>query len=501
MTDKYLKFIKVSFAYETSSDFIIKEVSFHITNGWTGIVGANGAGKSTLLKLSAGLLTPTAGSVQHPKISEYCEQRTDNIPSNLALLLNDHSKPAFRIIDSLMIKDDWLQRWDTLSHGERKRAQIASALWTNPELLSIDEPTNHLDGQGRYLLFNSLKNFRGVGLLVSHDRELLDELCQKIIFVEDSSVKIKAGRFTAASQQYQLEKQSIISDYNRKKEEVLRIGNEVKNRLRIAEKIKNKSSKKHVGKKDHDAKARIDLGRVTGKDAVGGKLKRQLEGRLMQAESEFQKLSIPKERKHGIAIPSNSSEKNYLFKMDGTIKPLNDNKFIHIPDLIITPENRIALTGINGSGKSTLIKLIVLSLNLSPDRFVYIPQEISLDESHKIITRIKSLSNDQLGKLMIIISRLGSDAKRILETELLSPGETRKLLLASGMLNEPEFIIMDEPTNHMDLPSIECIENALREVKSSLLLVSHDVVFLTSLCNIFWEIRQTDEKNFCLTTK
>ena len=117
--------------------------------------------------------------------------------------------------------------------------------------------------------------------------------------------------------------------------------------------------------------------------------------------------------------------------------------------------------------------------------------------------QIKSLSNEELGKLMIIVSRLGSDAKRVLDTELPSPGETRKLLLGLGITKNPHIIIMDEPTNHMDLVSIECLEEALKNVKCALLLVSHDKRFLESLTDINWNIKKNSnefklERNFLL---
>jgi ATPase subunit of ABC transporter with duplicated ATPase domains len=101
---------------------------------------------------------------------------------------------------------------------------------------------------------------------------------------------------------------------------------------------------------------------------------------------------------------------------------------------------------------------------------------------------VKSLNHDQLGHIMTIVSRLGTRPGRLLETELPSPGEIRKILLALGIIRTPSLIIMDEPTNHLDLPSIECLEQMLVDCPCALLLVSHDQAFLERLSNIYWKL-------------
>ena len=109
--------------------------------------------------------------------------------------------------------------------------------------------------------------------------------------------------------------------------------------------------------------------------------------------------------------------------------------------------------------------------------------------------RIKELSDQEKGKIMTIISRLNSDPKHLLETDEPSPGEVRKLLLSEGISYRPALIIMDEPTNHMDLPSTECIENALNACNCSILLVSHDGTFLENVVTTYWNFKE-DKKGF-----
>jgi len=167
---------------------------------------------------------------------------------------------------------------------------------------------------------------------------------------------------------------------------------------------------------------------------------------------------------------------------------LGGQKQLTYPELVIRPEDRIDVTGVNGSGKSTLIWHIVKSLNVSKKHVTYIPQEIDLRRSQEILAQAQTFDGDNLGYLMTIVSRLGSRPERLLGSVEPSPGETRKLLLALGMTRRPHIIIMDEPTNHMDLPSIECLERALSDCPCSLVLVSHDKPFLRKLTCKRWNI-------------
>ena len=165
MTALSILFQNVSFTYERSTQPLIRDLSVHFPQGWTGIVGANGVGKSTILKLATGGLDPQQGRVMIPEFAIYCQQRTDNAPDQLYDLISSINGEAFGIKGRLVVEDDWIERWTTLSHGERKRAQIAVAMWRKPQVLAVDEPTNHLDIEAQDMLFAALSTFRGVGIL------------------------------------------------------------------------------------------------------------------------------------------------------------------------------------------------------------------------------------------------------------------------------------------------------------------------------------------------
>ena len=161
MAQPSILFTGVSFRYDTQTAPLLDELTVHVPAGWTGIVGANGAGKTTLLKLATGLLVPQRGTVRLSGEAIYCPQRTDEPPGLLAGLLEATDGDACAIRGRLGVSEDWPERWETLSHGERKRAQIAVALWRGPQVLALDEPTNHIDREARRLGKRNQGGFSG----------------------------------------------------------------------------------------------------------------------------------------------------------------------------------------------------------------------------------------------------------------------------------------------------------------------------------------------------
>ena len=493
MTGLFLNFNHITFAYESAAEELFQDISFHAATGWTGVIGANGTGKTTLLKLATGFLEPIAGKINLPQNSIYCPQRTDECPNQLISLISANTKSAHLAKSQLGIGNDWIDRWNTLSHGERKRAQIAVALWQEPDVLAIDEPTNHIDADAREIIAQALHSFNGIGLLVSHDRELLDSLCYQCIFIDLPDVIIRRGGYTQALKVIEEERQAVKKQYVLKKKAYKKLKKEVTRRKAAAQQSQKKRSKKGLAKKDHDAREKKDQARVTGKDAIAGKLQKQLSGRLSQANEEFEKLKPQKDQTLGIWLPGSISKRDYLLNLPANSLSLGGQKQLHHPELLIKPKDRIGITGANGTGKSTLIRHIIDKINAPKQNMAYIPQEIPLERSQEILNDALSLPNEMLGYLMTIVSRLGSRPERLLESTEPSPGEFRKLLLALGMTYEPHIIIMDEPTNHLDLPSIECLEQALSDCPGCLILVSHDKYFLEKLTEIRWEIFQDGE--------
>ncbi len=177
---------RLSFAFDDSQP-ILTGADLHLTEGWTALVGENGAGKTTLLRLLAGELQPAGGRVRLlPAAARVllCPQRVERLGPPVRALAADGEAEAHRLRGLLGLEPAGLARWESLSPGERKRWQVGAALRADPDVLLLDEPTNHLDAAGRDLLQGALRGFRGLGLLVSHDRVLLERLATATLRLE-----------------------------------------------------------------------------------------------------------------------------------------------------------------------------------------------------------------------------------------------------------------------------------------------------------------------------
>ena len=489
---QFVKVRHLGFQYSSSPAPLFDDLNVHFEPGFTGVVGANGSGKSTLLQLLSGDLALDSGQITGVDDLIHCDQRTDTPPEMLEAFLEDDDGQAYALRGRLGIECDFLERWPTLSHGERKRAQIGTALWQAPSVLTIDEPTNHIDGDARALLLESLKRFRGVGIIVSHDRELLDELCSHTLWL-DGQPKLIPGGYSKAKEQRALDRQTIIHERESLRKSQQTLNAEVSRRKDKAAQADKKNSKSGIDKKDHDAKGRINRARLTGKDGEAGRLLSQLSGRKQQMEDRMTELQVTKEREVSFWLESTKSKRNLLIETEPLSIPIGEYRSLTTPELRMKADEHVAITGANGMGKSTLLNALMPGVNVPEERLLYMPQEITAEQSRVILHDIKALPKRELGKLMIIVSSLGSDPKSLLRTELPSPGEVRKLMLAFGISRDPWLIVMDEPTNHLDLPSIEALENALASCPCGLLLVSHDQNFLGNLATTYWHLAEVAE--------
>ncbi|RPJ58741.1 MAG: ABC transporter ATP-binding protein [Acidobacteria bacterium] len=493
-----LTFENVTFAYEQMTFPLLSGVSFAFPLGWTGVVGANGAGKTTILRHAAGLLRPDSGWIRRPGGSIYCEQRTDEPPACLNSFLDAADGVAIRLRGSLGIHPDSLTNWAVLSHGERKRAQIAVALWQEPGVLALDEPTNHIDQGARRLLLQALDKYRGIGLIVSHDRNLLDSLCRQCLFVDLGRMVMRPGGYTAGRAQADREEASAFEQRELLKDRCLRLKKQVGRARSDSGRSSRKGTKRGLSSRDHDARAKVDIGRVTGRDAAVVRRAVQLQKRLERESKLRDSVAVKKQYALGVWTEGAESRRDTLFRLRAGFVSLGGTRRLVYPDLMMAPSDRIALTGPNGSGKSSLVGVILRQLNVPPERLVYLPQEIDAISSARTIEQVRHFSSDQLGLIMSLVTRLGSDAVRVMETIEPSPGEIRKVLIAIGLAASPHLIILDEPTNHLDLPSIECLEKALMDCSCGLLLASHDERFLAALTHRQWRTAPSPHDPDCI---
>lgn len=302
MSRAFVELQSVAFTHDGGSVPVLEAVSCQLSPGWTGIVGANGAGKTTLLELVVGIREPETGRIVGRGRSHYCPQRDDE-PSNAAVeVCASVEGEAHRWLARLGVERRWIDRWSTLSHGERKRIEVAAALWRNPHVLAIDEPTNHLDVTARDALADALAAFRGVGLLVSHDRELLDRLCTRCAVVEHGGVRIWPGGYSDTMREGEAERARTRRARAEADAAVRRVAAAVSHRRHEASAADARRSKRRLARGDADGRSRLDLARVSGKDGRAGRLTAQLAGRLAQAERAAAAIDIRREFARGVAF-------------------------------------------------------------------------------------------------------------------------------------------------------------------------------------------------------
>jgi len=483
----FVRIRSLSYRWPSQAEDVFSDLDLTLDPGWTGVVGRNGSGKSTLLSLIAGDVDPDGGRIEGADSALLCEQRTDDAPDGLEAFARRPDSIAGRWASVLGIEADWPDRWDSLSHGERKRAQIAVALWREPEVLLVDEPMNHLDSRSRSRLSDALAEYRGIGVVVSHVRSLLDRICTSNLFLDDSGVEVRPGGVSAGMAEREREALAARRQRDSARKDWNRLAAEARRRSREAAGADRKRSKRNLAAKDHDGRAKLDLVRLSGKDGRAGVAKRRMDRRAEQAKRRWESMEVRSDRGSGITLAGCRARSDLLLRLESGAMDFADGRELSWPELILTPADRIALCGENGTGKSRLFSRIAEAA-VSGSTGLVIPQEISAEGSRSLLESIRRLPKERLAEVYSAVDRLGSDPRRTIETALPSPGEMRKLMLGLGMTRQPAWIAMDEPTNHLDLVSIRFLEEALEAYEGALLLVSHDRVFLESTTDRRWTI-------------
>ncbi|MDR3052475.1 MAG: ATP-binding cassette domain-containing protein, partial [Coriobacteriales bacterium] len=412
----------ISYTYQDAPAPALVPITASFAPGWTGVVGSNGSGKSTLLRILCAELPYYSGTMTPPGVSGvYCAQETEQPPPLMEDFALDYQAHAVKLRRSLGVEDDWAWRYNSLSHGERKRLQIAAALWRDPAILALDEPTNHVDAPTRDIILATLRSYSGVGLLVSHDRDLLDQLCTQCLFIRATRATLRSGSYTQGHEQETLERLTAQRERKAAKSELSNLHAEKTRRAGEAARADARRSARHLAKGDSDGRARLGLAIVSGQDGKAGRLSAQLDGRMAAVQERLASAQVEKQHEGSVWLETRPSRRKVLVELPAASLRLGDERTLSYPHLSVGPTDHIGLTGPNGAGKSTLLRSLLQRI---PEDipYLFIPQEVDAAESRGILQSLKGFSKEVLGGILNIVARLGSDPARLLSGESLSPG-------------------------------------------------------------------------------
>lgn len=476
----------ISYRYPGTVSPAVDDISAVFPAGWTGIVGDNGCGKTTLAKIAAGLLVPDAGTVAPALVSAYCPQDSSATPDGLQDFACDWSADSVAARTLLRIEDEWLWDYGSLSGGQQKRVQIACALARRPDVLVMDEPTNDLDAPTRTIVGQALGAFGGVGLLISHDRALLDALVQQCLLFEDGRAAMRPGGYSRARAQAETDRSARMAARQAARHELSRLQGEAHRRRCEADRSGSRLSGRGSAKGDSDRRERLGRARLTGKDAVAGRASATMGKRVEDARRRLDSLAVAKRYEPELAGFGETSRARTVIHVPATTLRRGDFA-LAVPELWVGPTDRIAVIGPNGAGKSTLIDH--LAAQSGPGiRLARLPQCVGEGQRREALEGLRGLDAARAGRVLALVARLNSDPDRLRDGADLSPGELRKLMLAQQLAADPHLLMLDEPTNHLDLGSIEALQALLAGFPGALVLATHDDALAEAVCDERWAV-------------
>ena len=451
---------------------LLDDVGFSINeNEKIGVIGINGMGKSTLLKVAAGIEPCDSGKIsmggqvkicylpQTPVFQEGTTILKAAVEGNVDELNRWTIEADAKAMLNRLEFTDYEERIDHMSGGQKKRVALVNALLTPADILVLDEPTNHLDNAMSEWLEEYLISFRGAILMVTHDRYFLDRVATRIVEVDQGKIYNYPGNY---------------SQFVRLKEE--------RQNMALATERKRKS----ILKTELEWLSRGARARSTKQKAHIDRIKAMQEIRDIQEEKR-------------VAMDSVASRMgNKTIELAGISKSYDDRKLIEDYSYIFLKNDRIGIIGPNGCGKSTLLRIIngivkpdAGSLDIGQTiRMGYFSQENEyMNDSMRVIDYVKEVgeyittSDGKITASQMLENFLFDGALQWSKIEKLSGGEKRRLYLLRILMGAPNVLILDEPTNDLDIQTLTILEDYLDRFDGIIIVVSHDRYFLDRTVN------------------
>ncbi|MFS0590497.1 ribosomal protection-like ABC-F family protein [Cytobacillus horneckiae] len=450
-------------------------------NDRIGIVGANGQGKTTLLDLINGRIKPNSGNVNRVVSFNYYEQiKQANASLNADLL-------DAKLLGRMKVP---LNSVETLSGGEQTRLRLAQVLSKYELGLIMDEPTTHLDADAINYLIDELRYYYGTLILVSHDRYFLDHLVTKIWEVNNGTVHEYEGNYSDYSEQKKLaalEKQRNHENYLTEKK---RLERSAEKKLLQVQKMSQVSVKKQKRSIKPDR-----LSASKSKDSVqkaAQKTVKSIEKRIDQLEE-----VSPMQKQQQIHFPlsRNLAIHNKYPVMGQDISLMRGNKVLLNRANFQFPLGKvISITGNNGTGKSTLLNYILQDgegIVLSPKVVFgqYHQMDYKFFNRVSIIEYLQKFTDYSESTIRAVLSNIGfrqTDLGKIVSD--ISGGEATRLVLARLFLQPSNVLILDEPTNFIDVLTIEALEEFIKKYEGTVIFTSHDRYFTEKIADQVWKI-------------
>lgn len=445
-----------------------------------GIIGRNGQGKSTLLNIISGKIQPDQGSIQRAIDFQYYRQISEVDSSS-------YEKMDAALLAKLQVPQHDAQHF---SGGEEARFRLAEIFSGYEMGLLLDEPTTHLDTDGVAFLIEELKYYYGTLLVVSHDRHLLDEVVEKIWEVEDGQVTVYEGNYSAyleQKEQMRLEQQRAYDQYTKEKD---RLEKAAKKKQEQAQKLANVSAKQ---KKRNIKPDRLSSSKQ--KDTVqkaAHKAAKAIEKRAEQLDT-VDALKQEKTIKFPVPQQLEMHNKFPIMGADVTIQK-GEKLLLEAADFQFPLGKRIGIVGPNGSGKSSLLQHILTQgegITLSPKVVfaTYQQMDYKLAKEMDMLSYLAEDSEYQEPVLRAILNNLGFSQLEIRKSITnLSGGEATRLAVAKLFATPSNVLVLDEPTNFIDIQTIEALETLMQSYPGTILFTSHDEYFMNEIAEQIWAI-------------